>query len=268
MNRLKKIITSFLVITLVIGTGIIGSTEKSYAATACKQKMARNKTYYYDLDGDKDKDSIKQYVSNGNVYLKVNKTTKKIISNYDSEYMDYTVKIYDFNKNDKSLDIVVDNAIDDWNETRILKFKNNECKLDKKYNDATFASYDNNTGIVILEAVFCGRYEKFIDSIGCFICYEKVKINGYKAENQSTADTTSPIRKNKYKATKNLTAYTSTSGKKKAFTVSKGSTVNVYSLYQKGDTRYIKVKNKSGKYGYIKAGSCLLFTKDSCLWFR
>ena len=69
-------------------------------------------------------------------------------------------------------------------------------------------------------------------------------------------------------AAKDLTAYSSTSGTKKSFTIKKGSKVHIYALYQKGSTKYIKVKNSSNKYGYVKVGSSMLFTKNSCIWAR
>lgn len=234
MRIVKRISTLLLVISMIIGSVFVKNTEQSYAATSYKQKLTAKKTYYYDIDGDKDKDSIKQYASKGNVYLKVNKTTKKIISGYEAGYVDYSVKIYDLNKKDKSLDIVVVYRIDDWSETKILKFQNNTCKLNKTYSDATFKSYDSSNGMVTLEAVFAGRYSYFTKSIGCFWCYEKVRINGYNAYNQYTANTTDGLRKNKYVAAKTLRAY----------------------------------KTTSGKYGYIKVGSSLLFKENSCLWFR
>ena len=39
-------------------------------------------------------------------------------------------------------------------------------------------------------------------------------------------------------------------------------------LYNTENKKYIKVKSTSGKYGYIKVGSNMLFTKNSCLWWR
>lgn len=104
--------------------------------------------------------------------------------------------------------------------------------------------------------------------MGMFSCYEKIKVNGYNVSYENSADTTSYVRKNKYVAAKKLTAYTSISGKTKKFTVDKGNKVNIYSLYRKGDSKYIKVKNNDGKFGYVKVGSSLLFKESSCLWWR
>ena len=59
------------------------------------------KEYKYDLDGDKDEDYIKVYISGDKLKLKVNNATKTLISNFNEEYY-YSVKLYDFNKKDKS----------------------------------------------------------------------------------------------------------------------------------------------------------------------
>ena len=268
MKLLKKASVILLTITMVIGSIFVGNVNNSYAATSCKYKLDIGKTYKYDLDGDKDKDSIKVYTSGSKLILKVNKTTKTLTPDYYPEYGGYEVKIYDFNKYDKSLDIVFFWSGDSAWGTRILKFKNNTCKLNKHYIDATIKSYDPNSGMITFEEYELGRYSSFAKAIGCFCCYDKVKINGYNAYNQYTANTNSYMRKNKYIAAKNLTAYTSKSGTKKSFIINKGSKVYIYALYQKGNKKYIKVKNSSGKYGYVKVGSSMLFTEKSCLWWR
>lgn len=268
MKILKKFTTLLLTITMVIGGIFVGNTSNSYAATAYKKQLKIGTTYKYDLDGDGDKDSIKVYGSGNKLLLKVNSTTKTLDTNYYPEYGYYDVKIYDFNKKDKSSDIVYYWSGDSEWGTRILKFKNNTCMLNRYYKDAMLKSYDSNTGMVTLEECDQGRYNSFMKAMGGFCIYDKVKINGYNAYNQYSANTNSLTRKNKYVAAKKLTAYTSTNGSKKAFTISKGSKVYVYALYQNGSKKYIKVKNSSGKYGYIKIGTSMLFTRNSCLLAR
>ena len=140
--------------------------------------------------------------------------------------------------------------------------------VNKHYKDAMLKSYDPSTGMITFEEYDQGRYSSFAKAMGFFCIYDKVKIKGYNVYNQYTANTSGSTRKNKYVAAKKLTAYTSTSGKKKAFTINKGSKAYVYALYQKGSSKYIRVKNSSGKYGYVKVGSSMLFTEKSCLWWR
>ena len=168
----------------------------------------------------------------------------------------------------KSSEIVLEWAGDSECATRILKFKNNTCKVNKFYYDASVSSYNPSTGMLSLSESELGRFSKFTHAIGCFSCIDKVKVNGYNLYNQSTANTISMIRENRYIADKNLTAYTSTKGTKKAFTIKKNSSAHIYALYQNGNKRYIKVKNNAGKYGYVKIGASLIFTKDSCIWAR
>lgn len=262
--------------TTILGSTFVGNASNSYAATSYKKQLVQGKTYKYDLDGDKDKDSIKFYVSKHKLLLKVNSKTVTLISDYYGYPEDYTVRIYDFNKKDKSLDIIFEYQGDSEWGAKLLKFKNNTCKVNKNYPYCSLyygpycdkSGYNSSAGVVTFVCDSSDRYEPFVKGIGMFFCYEKIKVNGYNVTYENSADTVSDVRKHKYVAAKNLTAYTSTSGKTKKYTVKKGSKVQIYSLYRKGDSKYIRVKNSSGYFGYVKVGSSLLFTERSCLWWR
>lgn len=270
MKLLKKFTALFLSLFMVLSSIFLGTKNNSYAATVKSyiKELKIGKTYYYNLDGGKYKDKIKVYVSkNDNLLLKINDKTVKVLKyDYEDSKHNYNrlpykcnIRIYNFNKKDNSLEIVL-NYREDINEGyRILKFKNSKCLLDEKYNDAYIEKYDSNNGTITLSEGNWGRFTDFTDALSRFACCYKIQINGYKIYNPSTANTTGNTRKFKYTANKNLTAYTSTSGNKKAFTIKKGKKVNIYSFYQKGNKKYIKVKNSSGKYGYIKVGSSQLF---------
>ena len=272
MKNFKKVSVLLLALAMIVGSVFVGNIKNSYAATSYKKKLNEGVTYKYDLDGDKDLDTIRIYISGDKLLLKVNNTVKTLISDRVSYFItkgEVVGYIYDFNKNDKSAEVVASMPAEDSGIIRILKFRNSTCKLDRVYEDAiSINSYNPNNGMVALEEYDWGRYKEFVKGIGCFGCYDKVRINGYNAYNQYTANTISSIRERKYIAARTLTAYTSTSGSKRAFTVSKGSSVHIYALYQKGSKRYIKVKNSNGKYGYIKLSSTLMFTRDSCFWSR
>ena len=273
MKLLKKISAVALAAAIAVGSVFVANPKESYAATSCKKVLKQNVTYKYDIDGDGDLDTIKVYTYGGDLKIKVNSCVRTLIYNYAPyEYhFECTTKIYDFNKHDKSKEIVFEWVGPSDGQIRLLKFKNSTCKVNRTFSGGIggeLKSYDPNTGIVTFFETSYGIYEKFYNAIGNFMCYPKVKVNGYTVTNQKTANTTSMVRKNKYIAAKTLTAYTSTSGTKKAFTISKGSPAYVYALYQSGSTRYVKVKNKYGKYGYVKAGSTLLFKRSSCLWMQ
>lgn len=273
MKLLKRISAVVLAAAIVVGSIFIANPKESYAATSCKKVLKPNVTYKYDIDGDGDLDSIRIYESMGDLKIKVNSCIRTLIEDYDPyEYhFEITTKIYDFNKYDKSKEIFFEWVGPSDGEIRLLKFKNNSCKVNRTFQlglGGRLESYNPSTGIVTFRENSYGRYTKFLDSIGNYTCYAKIKVNGYTLINQSTANTGSDVRQNRYIAAKKLTAYTSTRGTKRVFTISKGSPAYVYALYQKGNTRYVKVKNKYGKYGYVKAGSTLLFERDSCLWMQ
>lgn len=268
MNLLKKLCVLLLTTVILTASLLANNTLEVDAATSCKKTLSLNKVYKYDIDGDGRKDTIKIYRSNGSLLLKVNNNTKTLISRYNPSDFLATIKIYNFNKNDKSSEIVLEWAYQSECGTKILKFKNNTCKVYKDYYDAMIHSYNPKTGIVTFQEYDSGRYKNFSKAIGGFGCYSQVKVKGYNLYNQSTANTISMIRSNRYIAGKNLTAYTSVSGTKKAFTVKKNGYINIYALYQNGNKRYIKVKNSAGKYGYIKIGTNKIFKNDSLLYFR
>ena len=173
MNLLKKLGVSILTAAMLTVSAFGISSSNSYAATSCKKVIKPNVTYKYDIDGDKDKDTIRVFESNGKLLLKVNSCTATLISNYNVDYYSYNVKIYDFNNKDKSSEIVLEWAGDSECATRILKFKNNTCKVNKFYYDSSVSSYNPSTGMLSLGESELGRYSKFTHAIGCFSCLIK-----------------------------------------------------------------------------------------------
>ena len=169
MKLLKKFGVSILTATMLT-VSAFGFSSNAYAATSCKKIIKPNVTYKYDIDGDGDKDTIKVFKSKDKVLLKVNKCVKTVIYDCGSN-CSYNVKIYDLNKNDKSSEIIVYYSDDDSYCTRILKFKDNTCKLNVSYNDAQLSSYTSKNGIVTFTVYDCGRYNKFAKAIGDFGCY-------------------------------------------------------------------------------------------------
>ena len=80
MNLLKKLGVSILTAAMLTVSAFGISSSNSYAATSCKKVIKPNITYKYDIDGDKDKDTIKVYESKGKLLLKVNSCTTTLIS--------------------------------------------------------------------------------------------------------------------------------------------------------------------------------------------
>ena len=267
MRLIKKVSVLVLDIAMIVGSIFTGKVDNSYAATSSIKKLNVGKEYKYDLDGDKDEDYIKVYISGDKLKLKVNNATKTLISNFNEEYY-YSVKLYDFNKKDKSKEIVCYWSIDDTWATRILKFKDDKCKVNKLYNDAILKNYNPNNGMITFEEYDNGRYNAFSKAIGCFCCYGKVRLNGYNLYNQYTANTFGIVKNNKYKANKKLIVYTNTNSKIKKFTIKKDDKVYITALYKKGNDKYIKVKDTLGKTGYVKVGTSMLFKNKSCVWAR
>ena len=86
MNLLKKLGVSILAAAMLTVSTFGISPSNAYAATSCKKVIKPNITYKYDIDGDKDKDTIKVYESKGKLLLKVNSCTTTLISDYNTDY--------------------------------------------------------------------------------------------------------------------------------------------------------------------------------------
>ena len=109
---------------------------------------------------------------------------------------------------------------------------------------------------------------RFANALGCFCCYSKVRIDGYKVYNQYSAKTFGIVKNNEYVAAKNITVYSDKNCNKVKFKINKGSKIYITELYKNGNKKLIKVKSTEGKTGYVKIGTKLLFTKKSCVWAR
>ena len=152
MKLLKKISAVALVVTLTISSIFISNPKESYAATSCKKLLKKNVTYKYDLDGDGDLDTIRIYSGSKNLNIRVNNCVKTLIPGYVGveECFDFSAKIYDFNKHDKSKEIVFEWVAPSDGAIRFLKFKNSTCKLNKVFKGGTAGklnSYNSNSNI-------------------------------------------------------------------------------------------------------------------------
>ena len=268
MKLLKKVCVLLLTLAIITGSILADNISNTYAASKNIKELTKGIIYKCDLDGDKKNDTIKVYESGDKLKIKVNNTTKTLISDFDKDAFNYNVKLYDFNKNDKSKEIVLSYAVDSTYGTKILKFKDNICKLYKSYDDAILNSYDSKSGMITFKEYDRGRYESFSKAIGCFCCYSKVRIDGCKVYNQYSAKTFGIVKNNEYVAAKNITVYSDKNCNKVKFKINKGSKIYITELYKNGNKKLIKVKSTEGKTGYVKIGTKLLFTKKSCVWAR
>ena len=80
MKLLKKISAVALAAAIAVGSVFVANPKESYAATSCEKVLKKNVTYKYDIDGDRDLDTIKIYTSSGDLKIKVNKCVKTLIN--------------------------------------------------------------------------------------------------------------------------------------------------------------------------------------------
>ena len=83
MKLFKKISSVVLSAAIIAASVFIANPKESYAATSCEKVLKKNVTQKYDIDGDRDLDTIKIYTSSGDLKIKVNKCVKTLFS-YDT----------------------------------------------------------------------------------------------------------------------------------------------------------------------------------------
>lgn len=264
MKKFSKILSIVLTLSITLSSIFILNTKDSYAYSKKYVDNARSGvTYSYDLDqnGKKEKILCFIYTDEYGGYALDIYINNKLVKTYDELEDIPCMSIYDFNKNDNSLDIYIELVHESmYVDCHILKY--NKGNIKDYCFDGGLDSFDSNTGKIKLGQYFPSSNDKFIRSIGGYgvkVPY-KVTKTSVKIISSSTYSVTSCVRNHKYIASKNLTAYKTTSGKTKNFTIKKGAKFNIVALYKNGKKEYIKVKNSSGKYGYIKTQSTPIVT--------
>lgn len=261
----KNFISSLIVLCLIMTTMCTFYTSNSYASSIKYLDKAKNGvTYKYDLDGDGKKEKIKCKVyikSEYYCYVLDLYVNGKKVKKYESLGTP-VLSIYDFNRKDKSLDILVKSEEEDgYVLTNISKY--NKGKI-KNYEYWGFLdSFNSNTGIIkmVNYGYPSNDYNSgFYNCIGDFDVKVPYKVNktSIKMISSNSYDVANYVKKHKYKMEEQVVTYKSPNSKKKSFTLKKGEKMNIISLYKKEKNEYIKVKNGKNKYGYIKVQSKLI----------
>lgn len=263
MKKFSKILSIILTLSITLSSIFILNTKDSYALSKKYVENARSGvTYSYDLDKNGKKEKIMCLIHTDYEYggyildLYIN---NKLVKTYDELEDIPCMSIYDFNKNDNSLDIYIDLVHESmYMDCHIIKY--NKGAIKDYIFDGSLDSFDSNTGKIKLNRSFPSSSNKFAMCIGGYSVKVPYKVTktSIKIISSTTYSVSSYVRNHKYIASKTLTAYKTTSGTTKNFTIKKGAKFNIVALYKNGKNQYIKVKNSSSKYGYIKTQSTLI----------
>lgn len=264
---MKKFIGVILACCIILGN--FQGKGDVYAASSYIKNMKSNVNYYYDLDGDGKKEKIKQVTYRDNnlmtvTKLYINGKLKKTYENIRSIY----VSIADFNKYDSKKEICVGIQSSNFSYypmTNIFRYNK-----DGSYKNYRFMGkiekIDNKTGTIMLEygssseSKYFKSFDKVFGGYGVQIKnYIKVGKSSITSVNRKNATVTGDTAQSYYNPVKAMKAYTSTSCKTKAFNISRNDNVKILTLCQTGGKKYVKVKNKSGKVGWVKVGSVTAF---------
>lgn len=282
-RKMKKLLRLFgMVLVTVMVSIVLPVSVKAEAKSVC-QTLEVAKTYQYNLDQQGKKESIKvtdskkQYkhrddtVYDHKVKVTINGDTiysKTIKGSYDSENP-VKVMVLDTDKKDKQMELLILEGwvSDAWTADieHIYYYQYAKGKAKRKQDLAPLFK-KNFENIYSLHGM---EEESFLTTDGKKEVYAKlcVEVNNFdyvhikkalqlkkgkfmvsSAKSYALLDTEDGY----FRPKKNITVYTKPGGKQKAFTVKKKEKIYLCGLYREsGNKIYLKVKNKSGKEGYI-----------------
>ena len=243
----KKIISIFLTLAIVISSVVFLNTTEADAATSCIKRFKVNTTYKYDLDGNKSKEKIKFTRS------KINSNDYKIKLYINGKYVTYVeasfyesdeVRLFDFYSKDKSKEIYIQG----YYTAKIVKYNKGKYVI-KTISESPFLdSYNSSTGIVRI-------YRMFDDQV-LMNGISEYKVSGYTITKQPINYGRNPdMLTIRYKALKDIKAYKNPGSSTVAFKIKKGDIVYANATYSKGSSKYIRFRNTSDKYGWVKVSS-------------
>ncbi|BBF42582.1 hypothetical protein lbkm_1266 [Lachnospiraceae bacterium KM106-2] len=244
--------------------------------------LAENGTCKVDLDNDGKKEVIMFKSKNvdmsdggikGTVTLYIN--GKKMYS-YTGKYC-WLGRVFcaDFNKKDRYKEIGIEMYTDSdcLENMKLLHYQNKKLKTVASVKAGTHgfagrmtvADNQKGDGIVLIQA----DTPFFQNSLGCYFIDMKYQIKSgtLVKVKQNTYPASNVWKSSKYTLTKKITFKKTRTGKVKAFTLKKGTKVYLNRVFCKkdGDTMYIQVKTKAGKYGWMKITNAK-FYKEAYGW--
>lgn len=238
----------------------ISNTEVS-ASPSGVTRLQPNITYNsFELTGDKKKDSIR-FTAQGNsaiIYINGKKTYTYSSKRPDDRLPDYGLEIITL-KNGKSFMLIasygLDNPMSDVNI--LLQYKNGKIvkivefpSIMRKYCSGCYFTRPS-------DILVSGNTVTFkIYSMNWTIGGRSFNFNyTYKNKTLSRSSNTGRIVSRKYTAAKKITAFKAVSSKSKAFSINVGDKVTISKYYLKNGKLWFQMKNRKGKYGWIKAVS-------------
>lgn len=230
--------------------------------------------YYYDLNGDGNKEKIQyKYTTNDDEYtvrIKLYINDKLYMNRQDHGFA-YTIRLCDLNKKDNYLDLYGYATMESdcigysffaqYSKDNVYHYKTfTPNKLSGKFDTARYslASIDGDGKFkLIIDTPI------FSDAIGCYYCYVpyQLKNNKFSKISSKTYTLSQYSKKYKYKAKKVFSAYEKAGSNKVVYNVKKGNKVTFEKMYvSKSGKVYFRMINSQGKKGWIKSTQKDLFS--------
>lgn len=247
---MRKITSIFLTLAIVISNFTILNTTEVDAATSSLKVLKPNTTYSYNLDGKGSSEKIKftrSAINSTDYKIKLYINGKYVTSVQEWHYGSYPskeVRIFDFYSKDSSKEIYLKGE----DTSKIIKYNKGKYTIKTISGAIDIDSYNKSTGIV--------KIMREINDNVLRGCVSEYKVSGYNITKQPiNYGRNADMLTTRYKALKNIKAYKKPNSSTVAFTIKKGSIVYADATYSKGSKKYIRFRNSSGKYGWVKVSS-------------
>lgn len=257
---MKKFLSLFLTLAIAISSIAIFGTTEVDASTSSLKVLKANTTYSYNLDGKGSSEKIKftrSRINSTDYKIKLYINGKYVTSVQEWHYESYPakeVRIFDFYSKDSSKEIYLKGE----HTAKIVKYNKGKYTIKTISGAVDIDSYNKSTGIV--------KILREIDDNVLRSCISEYKVSGYSITKQPINYGRNPdMLTIRYKALKDIKAYKKPNSSTVAFTIKKGSIVYANATYSKDSKRYIRFRNTSGKYGWVKVSSV---TKISTSMFK
>lgn len=264
---------SFL-LALCLFCACLSPASTAQASGSKVVKLKENKTYYYNLNGDKKKEKIEikcKYRKNSNDTIQVYVNEEKLFSQKD-DYLYGMFYLIDLNAKDKYKELLVETHSDSEvnaafeairyqgkNKKSILKsngIHGDKIKCNSRQLELYRFSLLSNTGknkfYISADRPYSNTY------FGSYYCKVPVTVKNGKlvAQKSSTYETAAFTKKFVYQLNRSMALYSKASTSSKSITCKSGSKFKALSLKPVETTKangalFVKVKMTSGKIGWL-----------------
>ena len=271
-KKIRNIILSVVLCIILMGSSFYGGSVVVVKADSAGITgfLKNNKTYKYDLNGDKKKEKIKLRVTKRNYYINASFyiNGKKVWTMSEKEQWEYVgYKIIKLSNGKRFIYFFAEGPNSGISSHRILQYKKGRMKtvanitdLFKKYQGASMISWypASENGITVSEKEIKVYFASmnFTTSTMNYIVSYKYK-NGTLVRSHNFGKFSKGSSSKVFTVAKSFNTYRKVGSSSKAFRTKKGENVTIDRYYLRKGKLYIRIRRRNGQKGWIK---CLTYS--------